>query len=591
LAWLNNMSGAQGTLLPFLYPFLLRQHPSRLTSALRRCRKQQQISSRCIHTTRPAHSTHAKTNTARRSAAYAPPLPITTSSSRLNPAPDDYGRNVFIDKCAITIHAGSGGSGCVSFLREAHLPDGPPNGGDGGSGGNVWIQAVPGQTSLHKIARRGIIKAERGASGQGKSQGGRKGEDVCIQVPVGTVIREIWRKDAIAEEEARRVDLMSDQAEPPPERNRFLFYAGNTARENERMQDNLPRLEPPSRSPLSVMEPEAPISLDLDKASPVPILLAAGAVGGKGNPHFATKDEPKPKVATKGELGVRIKLSLELKLLADVGLVGLPNAGKSTLLRAISNSKTRIGNWAFTTLSPSIGTVILDSHIGRPLIRSGTDSQPRTSFTVADIPGLVEDAHLDKGLGLGFLRHVERARVLAFVIDLSKGDAVKALQDLWKEVSEYENLRNVELNQQSESRSTQWNVFDTSPSTPETLKDADGRVMSIFPPPKGRLDPLGIPPISAKPWFVVATKADLPGTEEEFLKLQKHVAAVEAGKVKHPSGKVNGWRVRVAALPVSAITEGGGGTEKIKKWVAGLLDGMEVDVQAQEEGRRVASDV
>jgi GTPase len=447
---------------------------------------------------------------------------------------------------------------------------------------------VPGQTSLHKIARRGIIKAERGASGQGKSQGGRKGEDVCIQVPVGTVIREIWRKDAIAEEEARRVDLMSDEeTDAPPARNRFIFYAGNTARENERMQDNLPILEPPGRSSLSVMEPEAPISLDLDKPSPVPILLAAGAVGGKGNPHFATKDEPKPKIATKGELGVRIKLSLELKLLADVGLVGLPNAGKSTLLRAISNSKTRIGDWAFTTLSPSIGTVILDSHIGRPLIRSGTDSQPRTSFTVADIPGLVEDAHLDKGLGLGFLRHVERARVLAFVIDLSKGDAVKALQDLWKEVSEYENLRNVELNQQSESRNTQWNVFDTSASTPEQLKDADGRIMSIFPPPKGRLDPLNIPPISAKPWFVVATKADLPGTEEEFLKLQKYVAGVEAGKLKHPSGKVNGWRVRVAALPVSAITEGGGGTERMKKWVAGVLDGMEVDVMAQEEGSRV----
>ena len=146
-------------------------------------------------------------------------------------------------------------------------------------------------------------------------------------------------------------------------------------------------------------------------------------------------------------------LELELKLLADVGLVGLPNAGKSTLLRALSNSRTRIGNWAFTTLQPSVGTVVLDNHKGRPTFRSfGKTGEPRTHFTIADIPGLIEDAHLDKGLGLGFLRHVERAAMLLFVIDLSAGDAVSALEALWKEVGEYETLRNREISAETETR-------------------------------------------------------------------------------------------------------------------------------------------
>ena len=231
-----------------------------------------------------------------------------------------------------------------------------------------------------------------------------------------------------------------------------MFYPG--AKTAEETQITLPPPPKPRRSNMAMMTPKAPIELDLSEDMEKPILLAAGAVGGLGNPHFATRETPKPKFASKGELGVRVTLELELKLLGDVGLVGLPNAGKSTLLRSISNSRTRVGDWAFTTLAPSIGTVVLDNNEGRPSIRSvGEDGKsPRTNFTVADIPGLVEDAHLDRGLGLGFLRHIERARILAFVIDLGAGDAVLALQNLWKEVGEYEKLRNQELNEDTEQR-------------------------------------------------------------------------------------------------------------------------------------------
>lgn len=578
------MNQVQGTLLPFLYPCFFRPFSPAVRSRAQRIPSR--IQRHICSSTRRQQSSLAETNAVKRAAAHEPPPAL--ASSRLNPAPDDYGRNVFVDKCTLTVHAGTGGNGCVSFLRDAHISDGPPNGGDGGSGGNIWIQAVAGQTSLHKLARRGVVKAGRGIGGQGKSQGGRKGEDICIQVPVGTVVREVWRSDPVAEEEARIQELraMSDEELPSgPDnglRNKWILYAGVTGREAKDVAEHLPPPLKPRRSHLAVLQPRAPINLDLDKPMDKPRLLAAGAVGGLGNPHFATKEDPKPKYATKGELGVRLKLELELKLLADVGLVGLPNAGKSTLTRAISNSRTRIGDWAFTTLAPTIGTVVLDNNQGRPLVRSGIEGEPpRVNFTVADIPGLIEDAHLDKGLGLEFLRHVERARVLAFVIDLSAGDAVVALKNLWREVGEYENIRNREINEQSQSRLIEWNPFESlsSSSTIEQQIDNEdvGEGISIFPPPPATpLEPLKLPPISAKPWFVIATKADKDAdvTQHEFTKLAEYIRQVEAGTVAHPSGNRNGWRNRVAALPVSAIHNQG--IDKVIRFTAGVLDSLKV---------------
>jgi len=567
--------------MPFLYPCFFRTCCRASPSRSRALRAVSQISPSTTRQRR-CQSSLASVNDTRRAAALEAPL--AKPAERLNPTPDDYSRAIFVDKCTVTVHAGSGGNGCVAFFRDIHIPDGPPNGGDGGSGGNVWIQAVPGHTSLHKLARRGTVKAGRGIGGQGKSQGGRRGDDVCIQVPVGTVIREVWRSDPAAEEAERLKEFQgSGPAEELDEgelhkdmRNRWILYPGANVHEVREAGEKLPPPPRPRKNHLAVMEPPSPINLDLDKPMDKPMLLAAGAVGGLGNPHFLTREDPKPKFATKGELGVRIKFELELKLLADVGLVGLPNAGKSTLLRAISNSRTRVGDWAFTTLEPTIGTVVLDNNQGRPVVRSGIEGEgPRASFTVADIPGLIEDAHLDKGLGLGFLRHIERARTLAFVIDLSAGDAVVALQNLWREVGEYENLRNQEINAESEARVVEWATFGAgkSKSPITTTLDEDGEEMIVFPEPSRKLEPIKLPPISAKPWFVVCTKADKEGTQEEFMKLHQYVSELERGVVEHPSGKANGWKNRVAALPVSAIR--GEGTEGISKWVAGLLDSMQ----------------
>ncbi|KAF7134008.1 hypothetical protein CNMCM5793_005588 [Aspergillus hiratsukae] len=494
--------------------------------------------------------------------------------SHLNPPPDDYSRFIFQDKCRSTIYAGSGGNGCVSFLREKYIEEGPPNGGDGGSGGSIYIQAVEGITSLHKLARRGVIKAGRGKNGQGKSKGGRRGEDVLLQVPVGTVVREVERYDPVAEELKRRkapavdVDELDEIGLPSIRHDRWVLYPGSNP--SDYLTTAFPR-NPPRRQHIAAMEPKAPIYLDLSKPMDKPILLAAGGVGGLGNPHWVSRSITRPKFASRGEGGMRLELEFELKLLADVGLVGKPNAGKSTLLRSLTNSRTRIGNWEFTTLSPSIGTVVIDDNKGRPLVEAKGKAR-RTNFTIADIPGLIEGAHLDRGLGLGFLRHIERAGILAFVVDLSAGDPVQGLKNLWHELSEYERIRNTEPIFESEDEwqptrglpelasQTDWDDLNSPWNSPTNTLEGT----------KGQLPSLNLPPIHTKPWFVVATKADLPETQDRFEALRDYLAAVQNGAVDHPGGYPDGWKAKVCAVPVSAIR--GEGVSRIPKLVVELLD-------------------
>jgi GTP-binding protein len=273
----------------------------------------------------------------------------------------------------------------------------------------------------------------------------------------------------------------------------------------------------------------------------------------------------RPKMATRGDEGLKVSLQLELKILADLGLVGLPNAGKSTLLRALSNSRARVGDWAFTTLQPNVGTVVLDNHEGRPLVMSRRrNGELRENFTVADVPGLIEDAHLDKGLGLGFLRHIERAAVLAFVVDLSAGDAVDAVKLLWREVSEYETMRGKELNADTERRTVIY-----KPANMGASPDGDLDSLTLNPSPEP-LPFLSSTPISSKPWFVVATKADMPDTQANYGALQQYLNAVKTGAQPHPSERKHAWRRNPQAVPVSAIKAEG--VEFIPQLVMDMLE-------------------
>ncbi|GAW24744.1 hypothetical protein ANO14919_143360 [Xylariales sp. No.14919] len=599
-------SPASALFLPFLYPTLFRSL-SRLPRA-------------GLSTYAPASTSVAENGSDKTESSIAnEEIPV----SRLNPPPDDYAISSFADKAKITIIAGGGGHGCISFLREAFMANGPANGGDGGHGGNIYIQAVQDENSLHNLTRRRILRAGRGRTGQGGNRGGARGEDVIIKVPIGTVVREIERIDPMVEEnilyrqarekereyeklvreaeaaaqaseetgkgEGEALRLNIDLPDPPehPNAHKFVLYPGMSS--GDRRNLSLPRL--PNRERLYA-QPEPPIHLDLSVVSPRPILLAAGGLGGLGNPHFVSKDRPRPLFATKGENAVRMQLELELKILADVGFVGLPNAGKSTLLRALTRSRARVGNWAFTTLQPNIGTVVLDNYKGRPIVKprsSGVSSpshsvihdatlgsvvvsrqpnqvqmgetlEPRKRFTIADIPGLIEGAHLDRGLGIEFLRHVERAGVLAFVIDLSAGDAVKALKSLWTEVGLYARMREDEQREREASERIDWEGDGTN------LKTGQMMVADL---PELATEPTGLQ-IAAKPWFVIATKADRPGTEENFNKLKEYMDAITNGEEKHPSNVEHAWTEDCVAIPVSAIR--GQGVDRIIHWTLGLLD-------------------
>ncbi len=265
------------------------------------------------------------------------------------------------DKATIQVKAGNGGNGSVSFRREKFVPFGGPDGGDGGSGGNVIIRADNDVTSLVRFRYKGLHRAGNGGNGLGRKMHGKNGEDRIISVPVGTVI-----KDADAEE----------------------------------------------------------VLADLDSEG-VETIIAKGGRGGQGNAHFATSTRQAPKFAQPGEEGEEKNLIIELKLLADLGLIGLPNAGKSTLISVISSARPKIADYPFTTLTPNLGVVKLKDF---------------RSFVVADIPGLIEGAHRGAGLGFQFLRHVERTSLLLHLVDasdMSESDPVEDLKKINKELELY----------------------------------------------------------------------------------------------------------------------------------------------------------
>jgi GTP-binding protein len=247
---------------------------------------------------------------------------------------------MFVDQVKITVQAGNGGDGCCSFRREKFIPKGGPDGGDGGKGGDVIFQAVDNLSTLLDLRYQQLYRAEHGKAGSGQLKTGKSGKDLIIPVPVGTVVRDFESRVVLA-------DLTEDLQE---------------------------------------------------------YVIARGGRGGLGNEHYKSSTNRAPRRADPGTPGKHRVLFVELKLLADVAIIGFPNAGKSTLISKISNAKPKIADYPFSTLVPNLGLVQVGDY---------------KSFVAADIPGLIEDAHLGKGLGTRFLKHTERTRLLVHLLDFS----------------------------------------------------------------------------------------------------------------------------------------------------------------------------
>jgi GTP-binding protein len=267
----------------------------------------------------------------------------------------------FIDEVLITVRSGDGGKGCVSFRREKFIPRGGPDGGDGGRGGSVLFRATERLATLLDFKYRRLFKARNGEPGRGRNQTGKNGKDIVIEVPPGTLLYDEETGQEIA-------DLVRDGQE---------------------------------------------------------VLILEGGQGGKGNQHFATSTNRAPRMAQPGISGQEKRLRLSLKYLADIGLIGLPNAGKSTLLSRITTAKPKIADYPFTTLIPNLGVMTLAGD---------------KNLTVADIPGLIEGASEGKGLGHRFLKHIERTRLLLHVMDITFTPAQALLEDFFvvrKELEDY----------------------------------------------------------------------------------------------------------------------------------------------------------
>lgn len=292
----------------------------------------------------------------------------------------------FVDSLIIDAEGGIGGNGCCSFRRESFVPRGGPNGGNGGSGGNVILEGDDSKTTLLDLTYNAIYKGKRGVHGKGSNLHGKRGEDILLKVPVGTMIFDSETDELIAD-----ITKKGEQ-----------------------------------------------------------VVVAAGGRGGRGNASFVSSTHRAPRECTDGELGEKKRLRLELKLIADVGIIGMPNAGKSTFISTVSAAKPKVADYPFTTLVPHLGVV---------------KGEKGESFVLADMPGLIEGAHEGTGLGMQFLRHIERTRVLVHFVDSSDFDTSM--------IERYELIRN-ELEKYSELVAEKMElVVATKTDAPDTEKLAE----------------------------------------------------------------------------------------------------------------------
>ncbi|MGF1656598.1 MAG: GTPase ObgE [Verrucomicrobiales bacterium] len=341
---------------------------------------------------------------------------------------------MFVDRVKIFAQAGDGGNGCVSFRREKFVPRGGPDGGDGGQGGDIVLVADPHTDNLSAQHFQPIIRSGRGQHGMGKQKYGRKGVTTEVKVPVGTMVWHLPehqphdRSSSVGAEEA---DWIEDETQPLPE-----------------------GLQQPGLGSQAAWN-EASLELAVDLTEPgQKYVLCHGGGGGKGNMHFKSAGNRVPRQSTPGEEGQRGHFLLELRVIADVGLVGFPNAGKSSLLTVLTAAHPKVGAYPFTTLRPSVGMV------------TGADWR---ALSIADIPGLIEGAHDNVGLGHDFLRHIVRCPILLFVIDIAGSEGREPEAD-------YATLRR------------ELDLYD--------------------------------PRLKLRPFLVAANKMDLPGAEEKKQRFQ-----------------------------------------------------------------------
>ncbi len=341
---------------------------------------------------------------------------------------------MFVDEAKVYVKAGNGGNGLVAFHREKYVPRGGPSGGDGGDGGSVVFVVTPGLRTLLDFRYRQHLVAENGRNGGPSRRAGRKGADLLVPVPPGTVVREDGTDRLIAD----------------------LTRSGQRA------------------------------------------VVARGGRGGRGNARFATSTERAPSFAEKGEPGEELTVRLELKLVADAGLVGLPNAGKSTFLSRVSAARPKIADYPFTTLVPNLGVVAVPDREG-------------ASFVLADIPGLIEGAHQGSGLGDKFLKHIERTRVLVHLVDTSPAAAEDP-------VRAYETVR------------TELGLYD--------------------------------PPLAGRPEIVAATKLDLRGSEEGARRLEEHLRRTEPGRTLFRTSPATGEGLPEVVRAVADVLAAAGPPEE-----------------------------
>lgn len=379
------------------------------------------------------------------------------------------GNDEFVDVRIVRCKSGDGGDGFISFARDANRAVGPPDGGDGGMGGSIYIQTDPTMNTLSKIRHSYI--AERGSNGAKDQKDGKRGRNVLIKVPVGTVVkcaldpkrvrrllrdertnglglntREILQKyfvsvDCVGEYPSDRLPKYIQLYRNNSLRKKYKLPEANSTNSDgwifkekdeqyHREKDWFIKLDKKVKvhdfheSKDELVRDKFPMNgLDLNDKMERPVELLTGGNGGLGNMHFLTNMVRNPRFAKVGRVGIEQFFMFELKILADLGLVGFPNAGKSTILNKISKAKPRIGHWEFTTLNPTIGTV------------STAFDQP--TFTVADIPGIIEGASKDKGMGLEFLKHIERSTGLVFVLGMDKPNPLEDFKILLDELKDH----------------------------------------------------------------------------------------------------------------------------------------------------------